>query len=88
MTQTEYGLEHLGDLTDMLLARHAGEAVLRRAHLGRETERLVDLESGEVDIVLLAVNDIATMVSLDLRGRKRVVVNGAFDTVVLLALIR
>ena len=88
MTQTKYDLECLNDLTDVFLTRHAGEAVLRRAHLGRETERLVDFESGEVDIVLLAVNDIATMVSLDLRGRERGVVNGAFDTVVLLALVR
>ena len=88
MPQTKDGLEHLGHLRNVVLARHVVETRARRAQLGREAERLVDGEGGEVHVVLRAVLHVAAVALLDLRGLERVVAHVALDGVVLLPLVR
>ena len=86
MSKTKDSGEDLGKAFDEL-GSGVINAVAGCAGAGCELNGLVDSEGREVNIVLWAVLDISTEVSAKLLRRNGVVVDIAFDLVVLLALV-
>jgi hypothetical protein len=80
MIQVEYGLDVVRGGPHKLRARLVLDTRVWSAHLRRKGQSLLDGQRREVDVILGAVHHVATIVSTDLRGRERVVVYLAFDS--------
>lgn len=87
MAQAENRLYNISHIRHVVAACSILEACMWRAHLGRKPQRLVDRECGEMNVILGAISDVATVVLGNIFWTERVIVHFTLHEMVFCALI-
>lgn len=87
MPKTKDRFQAIHEYAYDLFARLSVRANVGRSHLCSEAKRLVNGKRWKVNVVLVAVQDIAAVMILDISGRERIVVNCSFHGTILVALV-
>jgi len=88
MTKTEDGGEDVGDFFDKLVPSLTIRSCMWGASLGREPDRFLDGQGGEVNVVFGGVLDVTAIVSSDILWSEGIIVDVAPNGVVSIALVR
>jgi len=88
MTKTEDGGEDFGDLFDELVPSLTIRSRMRGTSLGRESDRFLDGQGGEVNVVFGGILNVTAIVSGNVFWSERVVMDVTPDVVVSIALVR
>lgn len=87
MSQAKDRLQDVDHAANILLARVITETDMRGTHSSREAKSVVDRKSWEVDVIFGAVDDISSVMFLDVFGREGVVVDLAMNRMVFCTLV-
>lgn len=82
------GDEDVGDFADKLVSGLTFHSSVRCTSLSRKLDCFLDGQGGEMDVVLGGILDIPTIVSGDICGGERIIVNITLDVMVCVALVR